>query len=207
VKGKPVVLAHICVVPGCISIAQQRHHMWPKSYLRGQPYEWVKVGERTIANSVGLCIRHHTMVTGEVGGHSGKIVYLPLQGIFEWWEQGGEEWYSLGPLKGQALVDPEPEAARVRRTEGLCPSCGRPKRPEPKFKMPPRETKNWGVLVPDDAEKGAEILDTYVEDFAVVMGLNPESKRLLRYHVLVPALEWVSQHKGEFISDWEEASA
>ena len=52
---------------------------------------------------------------------------------------------------------------------------------------------------------GAEVLDTYIEDLGELMGFHDLSARLLRYHVLVPVLEWVSQNRVEFISDWDEA--
>src|SRR5215471_12473702 len=210
VEGKPAQLDRWCVVPGCLSIAQQRHHLWPKSYLRGQPYEWVKVGERTIPNSVGLCMEHHAWVTGGPGGHRGKVTWNDALGLFEWWELDLDgDFQNRGPLRNQALVDPEPEVRRVRREEGLCPTCGRAaRRDKPKTQdgLPKRPTKTWNILVPDDTETGGDVLDVYVEDLAVLMGLDPESPRLLRYHVLVPVLEWVNQNKTGFIADWEEAS-
>ena len=209
VEGKPAKLSEWCVVPGCLSLTQQRHHLWPKSYLRGQPYEWVEVDGKVIPNSVGLCVRHHGWVSSPVGGHKAKITYDPDTGLFDWWELVNGEMAATGLLRSQALVAPEPEVKRVRRQEGLCPSCGRVQ-PHEKAKtqngLPKRKAKTWTLLVPDDGEEGAEILNTYVEDLAVVMGLDPEGQRLLRYHVLVPVLEWVNQNKGAFISDWEEAA-
>jgi hypothetical protein len=208
IEGKPVALSQWCVVPGCLSLTQQRHHLWPKSYLRGQPYEWVEVAGRVIPNSVGLCVRHHGMVTSPVGGHQAQITYDPATGLFDWSELDWQgEMKNLGSLRGQALVDPEPEVRRVRREEGLCPTCGHVSRERPKTVdgLPKRKAKTWGLLVPDDGEAGTDILDTYVEDLAVVMGLDPGSPRLLRYHVLVPVLEWVNQNKSAFIADWEES--
>lgn len=206
VEGKPVELAQWCVAPGCISRAQQRHHLWPRSFLRGQPFEWVEVDGKVIPNSVGLCVKHHSMVTGEKG-HPAKIVYEPDVSLFYWYENADydEEWLLVGPLKNQGLIAPEPEARAVRRREGLCPECGRP-HPKPKgMTLPPRHTKSWSLLVPDDAENGAEVLDTAVEELAALMGLDPESPRLLRYHVLVPVLSWVLQEKVRFVGDWDEA--
>jgi hypothetical protein len=205
VEGAPVQLSQWCVAPGCLSLTQQRHHLWPKSYLRGQPYEWVAIGERVLPNSVGLCVRHHGWVSSPVGGHKAKLTYDEGTGLFYWWEMVEGEWKNMGSLRGQALVDPEPEARRVRREEGLCPTCGRVERKE-RASLPKRPTKTWSLLVPTDEEKGADVLDVYVEDLAVVMGLDPESPRLLRYHVLVPVLEWVNQEKARFIADWEEAA-
>jgi len=209
VEGKPAPIGDWCVVPGCISRAQQRHHLWPKSYLRGQPYEWVSVQDRTIPNSVGLCVTHHSWLTGGPGGHRAKVTWSERLGLFEYWELDSDgDFQARGPLRSQALVDPEPEARRVRREEGLCPTCGRAA-PREKRKtsdgLPKRAAKTWSILVPDDGETGADILDVYVEDLAVLMGLDPSSPRLLRYHVLVPVLEWINQQKAEFIRDWEEA--
>jgi len=206
VEGKPAVLSQWCVVPGCLSLTQQRHHLWPKSYLRGQPYEWVEIKGRTLPNSVGLCVRHHSWVTSPVGGHKAKITYDAGTGLFHWWELTQGEMKELGPLRGQALVESEPEVRRVRREEGLCPTCGHAIREKLKTQngLPKRKAKTWGLLVPDDSEAGTDVLDVYVEDLGVLMGLDPQSPRLLRYHVLVPVLEWVMQNRVQFISDWEE---
>jgi len=207
VEGKPAPLSQWCVAPGCLSLSQQRHHLWPKSYLRGQPYEWVEINGKVIPNSVGLCVTHHAHVTSPVGGHKAKITYDIETGLFEWWTAAGDGWEAVGLLRGQALVAPEPEVKRVRREEGLCPACGRAQPHEKRQTsngLPKRKAKTWGLLVPDDGEAGTEILDTYVEDLAVLMGLDPDSPRLLRYHVLVPVLEWVNQNKHLFIHDWED---
>lgn len=207
VEGKPAEISEWCVVPGCLSLTQQRHHLWPRSYLRGQPIEWVEVNGKVIPNSVGLCVRHHNWVTSPVGGHKAKITYEPDTGLFFWWEMDSFGEREMGALRGQSLVAPEPEAKRVRREEGLCPTCGRAQ-PHEKRKtsdgLPKRKAKTWGLLVPDDGEAGTDILDTYIEDLAVAMGLDPDSPRLLRYHVLVPVLEWVMQNRVAFIADWEE---
>jgi hypothetical protein len=212
-KGKPVELPPRCVVPGCLSLVRQRHHLWPKSFLRGQPYEWVEIGERVLANSVGLCVRHHHEVTSPVGGHVAHIRWNERLAVFEWWENDEDRiWTCRGPLRGQALIEPEPEVHRVRRQEGLCPTCGHvvdkpPRLKREKTSLPPRKTKTWTILVPDDAEIGADVLDTYCEDLAVLLGFDTSSQRLLRYHVLAVALTWVNINKTQFVTDIEEAAA
>lgn len=209
VEGKPAAIGGWCVVPGCISKAQQRHHLWPKSYLRGQPYEWVSVHDRTLPNSVGTCVTHHNWVTGGPGGHRAKITYSPTLGLFEWWERDTNGDFILrGPLRGQALVDPEPEARRVRRQEGLCPTCGRALPHEHRKTqdgLPKRPVETWTVTVPKDSEIGADVLNVYVEDLGVLMGFENMNARLLRYHVLAPVLAWVTQEKARFVREWEEA--
>jgi hypothetical protein len=199
--GKPVELGDWCVVPGCISRAQQRHHLWPKSYLRGQPYEWVELDGRVIPNSVGLCLTHHDAVT--IG--KAHIRFNEELELFQWWQEDKGGWFSLGMLKGQALLEPQPEHAHPPG-EGPCPVCGKPRRPKAMASLPPRKTKTWSILVPDDAEVGADVLDTYIQELAALMGLDPDSPRLLRYHVLAPVLEWVTQERVAFLRDWEEAA-
>jgi len=139
-----------------------------------------------------------------------KIVWNEGLELLEWWELDADgDWPVGGPLRGQSLVREEPEARRVRREEGLCPTCGRAaprERSDTANGHPRRPAKTWALHVPDDHEVGADVLDVYVEDLAVLMGLNPESQRLLRYHVLVPVLEWVMQQRTAFIADWEEAA-
>ena len=149
---------------------------------------------------------HHNAVTGMVGGHTAHIRWSEKLGLLEWWvlsiEIESEVWENRGPIKGQGFVPEEPEAARVRRAEHLCPTCGKPKAKHSK-PLPRRRAKSWKLLVPDDGEVGAEILDTYVENLAALMGLEAQSPRLLRYHVLVPVLEWVSQDSARFVAEWE----
>lgn len=204
VKGKPVVLGFWCMAPGCTKPAQQRHHYWPKSYLRGQPYEWVSVDGIVIANSCGLCIAHHTEVTGDVGGHVAHVRWNPDLKLLEWWETDDTDWVCVGPMKDHDPLLTLTEAEVEREKEGLCPGCGRPK---VKKKNKPRKVKSWAVKVPDDAEDGASILDEYVDDLSVALGFGDESKGVRRYHVLINALVWVTMMKQEFLEDWEEAQS
>lgn len=201
-KAEPLQPGARCVVPGCLSLAQQRHHVWPRSYLRGQPVEWVCVEGETIPNTVGLCLTHHEWVTGIVGGHKAHIRWNIGLRLLEWWQVDDDAtWRSLGPLRHTAFVTQPPEAALQRSLEGLCPSCGRaPKKEKPAG--PARKVKTWALAVPADSEQGADVLDTYVEELGALMGFGDEPSRLLRYHVLVPVLEWVSQSRTEFLTDW-----
>jgi hypothetical protein len=207
VKGKAAVLepGSRCVVPGCLSLAQQNHHCWPRSYLRGQPVDWVYVEGETIPNTVGLCLTHHDWVTGVVGGHRGHIRWSIELRLLEWWQLDDDgRWISYGPLRRTPLVSsPPPESHLQRSLEGLCPTCGRAQRKKLFPVGPPRKVKSWSLSVPDDDEDGAEVLNTYVEELGALMGFGDEPSRLLRFHVLVPVLEWVSQSRVEFLADWE----
>jgi hypothetical protein len=200
-----------CSVPRCISLSQHGHHIWPRSALRGEPYEWVRLPDgRTINNVTGLCIRHHNEVTGGIGGHRARIEFVG--GTF-WW-QDMKHPHNDGPLYPQPETGDKPEAVSPvphphrQLAEGeTCPSCGYTK-PRRTPSGPTRRVASWTVNVPDDAEQGAEILDALVEDFAAVLGLNTDrrSRRLLRYHVLVPVLLWASQHLPQLIEDLRESA-
>lgn len=202
IMGKPVDLPAECACPGCGRPAMQRHHLWPKSFLRGQPFEWVSVNGIILANSIGLCLGHHTEVTGDTGGHAAKIVYDETLQVFEWWEAiPDDDWMFVGRLNSDEFLH-ETEASRQRKKEGLCPTCGKP---HSKPALAPRKTKTWTVNVPADAEDGASVLDEYVDDLSVVLGYGDESKGVRRYHVLANVLAWVMTVKPDFIEDWEEA--
>ena len=97
VEGKPGEVGGVCAAPGCSSPAQQRHHLWPRSFLRGQAYEWVSVDGVTVQNTVGLCVACHLAVTGDVGGHRAHIKYDKGKGLFEWWAKGRARSGSSSP--------------------------------------------------------------------------------------------------------------
>jgi len=183
-----------CAKPGCVRFSSERHHLWPKSWLRGQPYEWVAlVNGHVVANSIGLCTMHHSHVTGEVGGHKAKVV---LEGDdLIWYDRPrGDEWSYVGILGEQ----------RTHSNE-RCPTCGHiTKEAKPLEK---RAAKTWNVTVPDDDEDGAEVLDAYVDDFAGIFGFSDKSARLRRYHVLARVLQWASVNRIDLIREWEEAEA
>jgi hypothetical protein len=206
VAGPPGKLGFWCSVPGCGRPAQQRHHIWAKSFLRGQPFEWVEVDGLLLQNSTGLCVGHHADVTGGPGGHQAHIRWNEGIQVLEWWvnDHGQGGWVCYGPLKDASdeILHTEAEVERVK--EDLCPSCGRPSRKEPSA-LPKRKTKSWTVSVPDDAEDGAAVLDEYVDDLSVALGFGDESKGVRRFHVLANVLLWVVQMKPDFLADWEES--
>jgi 5-methylcytosine-specific restriction endonuclease McrA len=209
VEGKPGALGEACGAPGCHSASQHRHHIWPRSYLRGQPYEWVKIGEITKQNTVGLCVECHDAVTGGSGGHRAKIVYDRDRDLFEWHaKMEDDSWAFVGFLRNQALIQ-EPEARPVRRQEGLCGECGRPLRSHDsraqKLGIEPRKVKTWAVIVPDDAEVGSDVMDDWIDQFAVMLGFGEAPTRLRRYHVLAVLLAWAAQSKTQLLHDLEEA--
>ena len=213
VEGKRAERNPICSVPGCISRSQHGHHIWPRSYLRGQPQEWVQLpGGRVVSNVTGLCATHHAMVTGGIGGHQARIEYVA--GTFMWYDLRPDS-VSSEPLHPQPVGDgaklvqadvPHP-TQHAHLAEGeTCQSCGytKPVRRQP---GPKRKTRTWAMDVPADSEDGAEILDGLVDDFAAVLGMDTTGgRRLLRYHVTVAVLLWAAQQMPDLIRDVREAS-
>lgn len=209
----------ICAAPGCISVSQQAHHLWPRSYLRGQPQEWVSLPSgRVVANTIGLCMRHHQQITGDIGGHMAQIHMEPDE-TFVWLTpdredyDGNPQWIHEGLLHPQPFseqpVDLEPKRAVASAAhahpdleEGeTCASCGytRPVKREP---GPRRKSKSYNITVPDDAEVGADVLDEWVGQLALILGFGEDvSQRLVRYHTITAALAWTMQNRQAFIED------
>jgi hypothetical protein len=230
VEGKARPVETTCCVPGCISLSQQGHHMWSRSFLRGQPYDWVKLPSgRVISNVVGLCMRHHNAVTGEIGGH-GSMIRLESDETFIWLDVERDydvpgvqtNWIHRGLLHPQPHsetpvekpVEPveKPPLSAAHSHPDLepgeqCGSCGYT-RPLPKEPGAKRPSKTYTLIVPDDAEVGADVLDDWIEQFAVILGFGSDvSQRLVRYHVMVAVLAWAGMHRAEFIADIKEAAA
>ena len=201
VKGPPGDLPRICAAVGCLKLTKDRHHIWSKSYLRGQPVEWVMTPwGQIVQNTTGLCVEHHSMVTGEIGGHKAAIM---VEGrTFMWAEKSGLDWVVMGPLTPQpGEIEHDDEALHEELAEGdTCTACGytKPARRTPSARRP---TSVWGVTVPEDAELGSEVLDGWIDDFAVLLGFHSENARLKRYHVLAVLLAWASVHKPLLIQD------
>jgi hypothetical protein len=200
-------------------MSQQGHHMWSRSYLRGQPYDWVKLPSgRVISNIIGLCMRHHNDVTGGIGGHA-AMIRLESDETFIWLEADGG-WVHRGLLHPQPWsADPvdvaparavaaSPVHSHPNLEEGeTCDSCGYT-RPVKRESMPKRKSKSYGITVPDDAEVGSDVLDEWVSQFSVILGFGDDvSQRLVRYHVIVAVLAWAGMHRAEFIADIKEAAA
>jgi len=215
-EGKRYDLDPICAVPGCNQRAVHGHHLWPRSFLRGQPQEWVVTPDGiVIGNRVGLCVQHHADVTGELGGHKARIVFYA--GLF-WWKVMPHKEHVQG-----GWIDPDPEPLTYQPpgaapaattapsdspedTTDLCPSCGKPKHSKPRQRLPKRKTTEWTLTVPEDAEIGSDVLDGWAEDLAVLLGFGDLSSRLVRYHAVATGLAWVVQNREQFAADLQEAT-
>lgn len=232
--GNAYKVNEVCAHPSCGKASVHAHHMWRRSFIR-KDYDWVKLPDGTIiGNRVGLCQEHHDMVTGEIGGYRAKLTWEA--GIMWWEIRvesapaaAGDDlgWHvpkkilfvRVGPLSTQppavgrdadvarSLVDGHVEA-HGHVADEVCPTCGHhTKSPdEPRAKLPRRNTKEWTISVPDDAEIGADVIEGMIEDFAIPLGATEWSSRLKRYHVLVAVLAWATANRSQFIADVAEAA-
>lgn len=208
-EGKLYSVATLCAHPRCDKVSVHVHHLWPRSFLRGQPYDWVLLPNGVlIGNRVGLCLEHHNQVTGEIGGYRAKISFS--SGLFHWHDRlpdgGDQEWISLGPLSFQPPGAKHHETTlRPDNHVDSCPTCGH-KKEKARKKLPARKTKTWALTVPDDAEIGSDVLDEWADAFALILGFEDASSRLRRYHAVATVLAWAIQHEDEFTADLKEAS-
>lgn len=213
VDGEKYDVNEICSKPGCGSRSVHGHHMWPRSYLRGQPYEYVQLPDGTIiGNRIGLCLEHHNMVTGEVGGHRARILFV--DGLFFWEEKLPPEAVipeGHSPFKPVGMLDPQPRGV-ISGDPGhdedpdICSECGKPLHTsKPHKPSAPRETEEWTLLVPKDAEIGREVLDEMADEFATILGFDDATSRLRRYHAVATLMAWGIQNRRQFVSDLQEA--
>jgi hypothetical protein len=202
-----------CSHPDCDQPAAHTHHCWPRSHLRNQPYEWVKLPDGTvIGNRLGFCVKHHDMLTGEIGGYRARLRWEA--GIM-WWEArvptGGGltlSFQRVGPTRHQPPVAGH-EIVHDGTAEGeVCPTCGHHKKPKQSDRSklrPGRETKmkEYTIQTP---EGEAHVLDEHVEDLAIPLGMSDWNLRHKRYGVFSIALAWVQQNREQFIADIAEAA-
>lgn len=223
--GEKYEVNEICAHPTCNKPSAHTHHCWSRSHLR-KDYEWVKLPDGTvIGNRIGFCVEHHDMLTGEVGGYRARLSW---EGGVMWWQikvvsapatSGMDlgssvpiiQWVTVGALTAQPPVPGQstnPHRHASVDEEAACPTCGHVKRrgDVAHAKLPRRNTKIYAIAVPDDAEIGVEILDSWIDDFAIPLGAEEWTSRLRRYHVLITALAWVKVNEKQFIADVAEAA-
>jgi hypothetical protein len=194
-KGPHVTVGPRCSNPNCGKYADDPHHIWSRKMLGG-PFEWVEVEGRTFVNLTGVCRACHDDLTGSGGGHRAKIEY----------EQGEFHWALVTPKgvhRTGLLVPQPPTPETLSRSLGQspesesCPFCGQSPRRRSSLLGGGRRRKTWRVLVPDDAEDGAQILDTLVEDIGLTIGVDPVASG--RYYILLPVLYHACQSKAAFV--------
>jgi len=205
--GDHYKVSPVCCVPACRRRSEHAHHIWPRSALRRQPQNWVRLPSgQVIGNLAGLCVQHHLDVTGDTGGHR---AWMRLDEETEalWWRERAPEdgqWIDVGPLV------PQPPRAGERLAEAVegayvCPTCGHVHKPEVHEPTKPRPTASWTVTVPKDAEVGTAVLDVLIDELALILGAEEWTSRLKRYHVLVPVLYWAVQNRTQLLHDLEES--
>lgn len=186
-EGKRYKVGPHCSVWNCGKLVDHAHHVWRRSYLKGD-YWWVRVqGSADMVvtkNVIGLCWKHHEDVTGSVGGHRAKIIWVPETETLEWWllERVGETnvktWLPWGAIDTETTsYQPEP----IER----CPTCGR-RMPQPRrAKLPKRKKTRIVITVPQDAqEDGAALLTQAIDDAAERLGRTENEE----YYTLMDAL-------------------
>jgi hypothetical protein len=189
----------------CGKFAEHAHHIFRRS-RQGGPEDWVEIEGKIVGNKTALCWDCHNLVTGGPGGHRAAIRYD--QGLFVWCEVLTDEHSVVAgyaPERPLAPQPPTPESlATSSRDSGnsgssdACPFCGQAKRRRPASSGGfGRRRKTYTIKVPDDAEDGAEVLDTLVDDLGLVLGVEPDGSG--RYYVIVPALYYAHQEKARFI--------
>lgn len=200
-----------CANPTCSRYAEHAHHMVRRSQLKGD-YAWVWIDGTVYANLCGLCVQCHDEITGRVGGHRAAIRLVDDSFYWSGIEQkpSGEIAYlPLAPLDPQP---PTPESLAERSShdepeseDTPCPFCGREgeKRRRRSVRVGRRRRKSWGIEVPDDHEDGASVLDSFVEELAPMLDVDPNDdgrySPAARYFVVMPALFYAQQNRPAFL--------
>jgi hypothetical protein len=188
----------------CGKLAEHAHHIFRRT-RQGGPEDWIEIDGKIVGNKTALCWDCHNMVTGEIGGYKAAIRYD--QGLFVWCEVISEGSRVVGyvperplapqPPTPESLADDPSRASGTSPVSDTCPFCGQAKRRRPRVPSFGRRRKSWTIKVPDDAEDGATVLDTLVDDLGLVLGVEPNATG--RYYIVLPAVYYAHQEKARFI--------
>jgi len=205
VPGPEYKVGPRCCNPGCPRWADHPHHIFPRGdkRLKGA-YDWVEVKGAVYQNKIGICARCHDDIHRQTV--SIKMVGPDYDWTWMWCvvqSTPGEIELTtsvpLAPIEPQPLT-PEQFAIETRvpaEEPETCPTCGHVKRAR-SATGPGRARKSWTVKVPaDELENGAEVLDTLVDDMALLLGVEPNQTG--RYYVIVPVLYYAHQEKQRFV--------
>ena len=204
VDGPAYKVGPRCCNPACRKVAEHRHHIWPRSYLRKQPLNWVELPDgRVIGNLTGVCAGCHLDVTGDIGGYKAAI-RLGTDDPRLWWcttsgMNGAMTYWPVDPIVPQPPTREALVASPADPESDSCPTCGQSRRRRSSLPAGERRRrKSWTIQVPDDAEDGAEVLDTLVDDLAPLFGIeHPDAKS--RYFLVVPALTFAQLERTRFV--------
>jgi hypothetical protein len=207
VAGPAYQVGPWCSNPGCRREAQHAHHIFRRTDQRlGAPFDWVEIKGVVYQNKTGVCARCHDDLTGSVGGHRAAIKIVGPDYDWTWMWCTVHESYGVGEvITPLAPIEPQPltpEALALSRVPDdpwepeKCPTCGHVTRARP-TRTGGRARKSWTILVPDDAEDGAEILDVLVDDMGMILGI--ETNQTGRYYVVLPCVYYAHQEKARFL--------
>lgn len=203
VPGPDYKVGPHCCNPGCRRYAEHAHHIFRRTDQRlGAPFDWVEIKGVTYQNKTGVCARCHDDLTGGVGGHKAAIRILGPDYDWVWtWcaVVHGDIVTPLSAIEPQPLTPEQLAETRVPDPwePETCPTCGHVKRARPS-PVGGRARKSWTIKVPDDAENGAEILDTLVDDMGLVLGIEPNQTG--RYYIVLPCVYYAHQEKPRFVA-------
>jgi len=209
VPGPDYKVGPYCCNPGCHRIAEHAHHIFRRTDPRlGGAFNWVEIKGAAYQNLTGVCARCHDDLTGRVGGHKTAIKIMGDDYEWTWFwcvvQHTGDDLDTtitqpLAPIEPQPLTPEALALSRVPDPSELepCPTCGHVKRARP-LSGRGRARKSWTIKVPDDAEDGAEILDTLVDDMGMILGIEPT--QVGRYYIVLPCVYYAHQEKPRFVA-------
>lgn len=207
-EGPPYKVGPKCSNPTCSSGAEwthriHGHHIVRRSQLAGA-FDWVEIDSVTHPNVCALCPRCHDRIT------AGETAIRLNEG--QWWwslvtagKTSDRRFILVEPLDPHPPTLEQASAPQPHPVSGseVCPTCGQARRrragdPRPSVR---RRRATWGVRVPaDEAEDGAAVLDTLVDDLSIVLGYDGDNAR---YYVLVPALAFCQMNRAQFAREIE----
>jgi hypothetical protein len=199
VTGPAYKVGPRCANPTCNRFAEHAHHLVRRSQLGGE-FNWVEIEGVVWQNKSGLCAPCHDDITGKIGGHRAAIRFEDA--VFEWClvsydDQGELIFLRVGDLDPQPMDLTEFEAHVETEPSEACPTCGSVRRRKAP-RQPGQRRRTWIVKVPEtEAEDGAYVLDTLVDDLAVLLGVEPNASG--RYYVIVPVLAYAQMNRQTFI--------
>jgi hypothetical protein len=83
----------------------EKHHLWPRSFLRNQPTTWVKLPNgRIVGNIVYLCREHHRQITENIA----RIEWDNIRGFI-----------LRGPTANGWKIEPQPPLSQSALSEGV----------------------------------------------------------------------------------------
>ena len=171
----------------------------------GGAFDWVEIEGEDLPEPFRALLRVPREITGRISGHKAAIRLSPKgSSTGPRSSSTGNGWITYLPFMPLDPHPPAPDSLAQRASNETepesCPFCGQTtkrRRAESSTPGPARRRKSWTIKVPDDAEDGAEILDTLVDDLAPHLHIDPTATG--RYYVVLPSLVYVHQNIGTFL--------